>query len=786
MPPFTRDIAMTKLIRPDLGELLSQLKPQAGEERSAMTVPISPADPPDDTMLFEAADDPARRFHLPTYRIATVRAGTGDQFRVRFAQAAAGATLEVFLEPFVPASLGDTAAGTAPLDHVVSAVLVFEPAELAGVRRELPFTEVQRVDGLVRLALTVPTATETSDLYWALTRPENRARLLVRRLIDVAVPVVVTAERPRPDRIDVIATPPVEVFIDPTVHIDPRIFRFEPIVQQDPLHDPDPTVVLRADPVILQPEVLQPDVLQPQVIAQPDVAVLNQRFAVDRITQLPSFARFGALGLGPVGDIGELTPVRRRIPGRVRGGIDAGRAVGLPGRVDIDPVVIDPVVIGPVVVDPVRPPTTVTLYRRTTRSLEVVPAPQPFVFSPTLHDYVFAGVAPSGAPGALVLDQFEFEGTFHSYYRSSGRPEIAYFLPDGFKLARLPQRPRSPFMSVQFDSTDGTIEQATATVVLAAAAWTDPERLADAAARLSRRIDGGATHVDLQPLIADSSRLSLRLALPGEDAQDIPSAVIDLRTVLRTGIEVPLGRFQRLFDALQGGGAAVLTGEVEVRLDHPDRPAEKVPFEARFDDLAGDAVDVAVTSRPDGTGFDVSVLNACESPLRIDAATARTSTGPVAVEGMPPADAPPLAPAAQAGLRVAASGETPVVDVDVTVLPDRAAIWDAVCDETTSFLQRQVTVRTPAVMFDAAQGVIEVTVEIGPAAGGLTSTVTLRPDTLETVATVPVPFGDVVVEKEDAGSYRYRVTAVRADRVTEGDWKTRTAGVLWIVTGDVA
>jgi len=779
MPPFTRDIAMTKLIRPDLGELLSQLKPQAGEERSAMTVPVSPADPPDDTMLFEAADDPARRFHLPTYRIATVRAGAGEQFRVRFAQAAAGATLEVFLEPVVAEALGDAAAGTAPLDHVVSAVLVFEPAELAGVRRELPFTEVQHVDGLVRLALTVTTATETSDLYWALTRPENRARLLVRRLIDVAVPVVVTAERPRPDRIDVIATPPVQVFIDPTVHIDPRIFRFEPVVEPDPLHDPDPTVVLRADPVVLQPEVLQPEVLQPEVIAQadlvvqPEVAVLNQRFAVDRITQLPAFARFGGLGLGPVGEVGELTPARRRIRRRVFDGAEVG------------PLVVDPVVVGPVV-DPVRPPTTVTLYRRTTRSLEVVPAPQPFVFSPTLHDYVFAGVAPSGAPGALVLDQFEFDGTFHSYYRSSGRPEVAYFLPDGFKLARLPQRPRSPFMSVQFDSADGTIEQATATVVLAAAAWTDPDRLADAAARLSQRIDGGATRVDLQPLIADSSRLSLRLALPGEDAQDVPSAVIDLRTVLRTGIEVPLGRFQRLFDALQGGGAAVLTGEVEVRLDHPDRPAEKVPFEARFDDLAGDAVDVAVTPRPDGTGFDVSVVNACESPVRLDSATARTSTGMVTVEGMPPADAVPLAPAAQAGLRVAASAETPVVDVDVTVLPDRAAIWDAVCDETTSFLQRQVTVRTPSVMFDVAQGVIEVTVEIGPAAGGLTSTVTLRPDTLETVATVPVPFGDVVVEKEDAGSYRYRVTAVRADRISEGDWKTRTAGVLWIVTGDVA
>ena len=772
MPPFTRDITQTKLIRPDLGELLSQLKPQAGEERSAMTVPLSPADPPGDTMLFEAPDDPARRFHLPTYRIATVRAGTGEQFRVRFAATAAGATLEVFLEPLVPDALGDAAAGTAPLDHVVSAVLQFEPAELAGVRRELPFTEMQHVDGLVRIALTVTTATETSDLYWALTRPENRARLLVRRLIDVAVPVVVTAERPRPDRIDVIVTPPVEVFIDPTVHIDPRIFRFEPVEQEDPLLDPDPTVVFepQVEAVVLQPEVLQPEVfvqpevLQPEVLLQPEAVVL-QRFAVDRITQLPSFARFGALGLGAVGEVGELTPVRRRIRRRVRDGIDVGPVV---------------------VVDPVRPPAPAILYRRTTRSLEVVPAPQPFVFSPDLHAYVFAGVAPSGAPGALVLDQFEFDGTFHSYYRSSGRPEVAYFLPDGFKLARLPQRPRSPFMSVQFDSADGTIESATATVVLAAAAWSDPERLADAAARLGQRIDGGATQVDLQPLIADSSRLSLRLALPGEDAQDTPSAVIDLRTVLRTGIEVPLGRFQRLFDALQGAGAAVLTGEVEVRLDHPDRPAEKVPFEARFDDLAGEAADIEVRSRPDGTGFDVTVVNACESPLRVDSATAQTSAGPVAIEGMPAVDAAPLAPAAQIVLRVAASAETPEVDVDVSVLPDRAAIWDAVCDETTSFLQRQVAVRTPAVMFDAAQGVIEVVVEIGPAAGGLTSTVTLRPDALETVATVPVPFGDVVVEKEDAGSYRYRVTAVRADRVTEGDWKTRTAGVLWIVTGDVA
>ncbi|MBO9522991.1 MAG: hypothetical protein J7518_15775 [Nocardioidaceae bacterium] len=733
---FARDIAATKLIRPDLGELLSAIKPQTGEDRSAMTVPISPSETPDDRMVYEAPNDPATRFYLPSYRVATVRSGAGEEFRVRFSKGAAGATLEIVLEPYATPEALQAAPDATPLPHTVSAVLNFEPAELAGVRRELAFTEVQQVEGGTRIALTVTAATEISDLFWALTRPENRARLVVRRLIDVALPMTVTRERPKPGRIDVIEVPFEPLKMDPVIKVDPRILKFEPVEKPDPLNDPDPVLIR-------------------DMVVKPEVAT-------------PVFARrTGMLGLG--GRLRDLTRI-----GRVTEGIDLSTLPATkPGT---------PPPAGPG--DEVE---TVVLYRRTTRSVEVVPAPQPFVFSPELHANVFSGVTATGDPGALVLDQIEFGGSFHSYYRSSARPEVAYYLPDAFKLARLPERPRAPFMSVQFDSSDGTVEHTTATVVLAAAAWVDPARLADAATKIAAKASPGDPHatVDLQPLVADSSRLTLRLALPGGDAQEMPGAVIDLRTVLRVGFEVPLGRFQRLFDALQGGGAAMLGGEVEVRLDHPDRPAEKVPFQARFDDLAGNAVDLTLAARAGGDGFDAVLLNAAESPLRVDAVRASVAGTPVAVEGVPAADAPPLAPGASVALHLGGAGR-PDVEADITVLPDKDAIWDAICDETTSFLQREISVRTPAVMFDPAQGILAIAVEIGAPTGGLTSTVTLEATTTEAKATVPLPFGDVVLRREDAGGYRYRVTAVRADRQTVSDWKSGTSAVLFVVTGDVA
>lgn len=764
---FLHDIAATKFIRPDLGELLSSIKPQGGEDRGAMTVPISPSDSPDDRMIFEAPDNPATRFYLPTYRVATERSGAGEEFRVRFSKGAAGATLDVLLEPYAAEGVLEAAPDAKPLDHTVSAVLVIEPAELAGVRRELEFTEVQQVEGGTRIALTVSAAAEISELFWALTRPENRARLVVRRLIDVALPVTVTRELPRPPRIDIFATEVSPVVLDAGLAINPRILKFEPVRRDDPLHDPDPEVVHRAslDATVLNTSVLDALVRDP---------AFRGRLFADLAVPLPEPEP-------------EPVPVpadaSRRFIGRLR-----GRDGGL-GRIR-DGVIIEtlpstkPGTIGPIGPGPEF--ETVVLYRRTTRSVEVVPAPQPFVFPPELGS-VFVGVGATGDPGALVLDQLEFDGSFHSYYRTSARPDVAYYLPDAFKLARLPDRPRAPFMSVRFDSADGTVDQTVATVVLAAAAWVDTRRLADAARRIAEKTSPGSpdARVELQPLIADSARLTLRMALPGEAAQEMPGAVIDLRTVLRVGFELPLGRFQRMFDALQGGGAAMLGGEVEVRLDHPDRPAEKVPFLARFDDLAGTAVDLALAQRAAGDGFDAVLTNAAESPVRIDAVRASVAGAAVAVEGAPGADAAPLSPNETLTLRLAAE-ERPEVEADLTVIPDADAIWDAVCDETTSFLQREISVRTPAAMFDAAQGILAIAVEIGPPGGGLTSTVILEPEALEVKATVPLPFGDVVLRREDAGAYRYRVAAVRADRQTVSDWKTATSSVLFVVTGDVA
>ncbi|MFZ1911915.1 MAG: hypothetical protein WAU30_06105 [Propionicimonas sp.] len=748
------DIATAKVFSPQLGALIAGIKPHAGSSRSSMTVPISPEPEPRDTMVFESPGNPSETFYLPRYRLATVTTDRGEQFRVLMQKQDPGTKLTVVLEPFVPPEVQAAAPQATPIAHEVEALLSFDIPGGAGMKREWPFSDRRAVDDGLELSLVRNDLADRGEMFAALTSPEAHATLVVRRTLSVAVPTAADA----PDLLTQILVPWAR---EPRLHVTREAVEPELVV-------PVPAVVLDPPPRFVVPD------------PGPDLAIRN----------LATF-RGRSLRRQVAGLRAERALLDR--VGELEGRFDPAILVALP---------VDPIRVVP---EPPQPAPVEQLYRATTRSLDQTVTPSPFVFSPQLHGYLFGDVTGTAEQGGMALHQLAFEGRHHSYYVQPQRPEVVYYLPDSFKLARIPQRPRAPLMSVVFASEDGVAENSTAIVVFAASPTVSDRRLEAASAQLATRISGvGGTPLgvlDLQPLLADSSRLTLRVSLPGSagSTTTLPDALIDLRAGLQAGFEVPLTQFQSMFDALHSANPHLLIGEVEVRLDRPDRPAEQIPLSVRMDDLAGPVLDISLAAGATPGRHHATILNAIESPVRMAGVEAflPQPDGPLAclLEGLPD-PLPDLAAGASLmadvvpGSPPQAPDIEPVVTVTgVSVLPDAPAIWESICEDTTSHISREVTVKAPPQLFaapaDGSSAIIELVVELGGITGGLTQTISLNEAATQQVTSIAVPIADLVLRREDTGSYRYRVTTVRPDRVVDGDWKTRSSAILWIVSQDV-
>jgi hypothetical protein len=126
---------------------------------------------------------------------------------------------------------------------------------------------------------------------------------------------------------------------------------------------------------------------------------------------------------------------------------------------------------------------------------------------------------------------------------------------------------------------------------------------------------------------------------------------------------------------------------------------------------------------------------------------------------------------------------------DVEVLADREKIWEAILDPATSEYRRMIQVKTPPGMFDAPAGrpeeqILEIDVELKRGTGRGT-TVALTAQQPQAEVGLPSPIGDYILRREDAGEYSYRVTVIRRAQPKEGEWKTKSADVLWILSADV-
>jgi hypothetical protein len=255
------------------------------------------------------------------------------------------------------------------------------------------------------------------------------------------------------------------------------------------------------------------------------------------------------------------------------------------------------------------------------RVVDQIADPRPFVFSPSLHGYIFSGVTPSSTESSqLTRYQVPWgDGRSHTYYQDGARKEVFYNLPDSFKIARRPDGAHEPLMSVKFGPASSA-EDLKVTFSFVAVPYVDPARLKDAAGKLKAAITDplpkGVAGPQFDPLLAAPGKTHFSLAYPGSDTTKGPfelrsQAIVDLRSGIHDSLSMSLTQFQSIYDAMFSTSSLLLTGKVDVDLGSD--AGEEIPFTARMNDLVGDVFSYSEQSLDPNQG-DEAAGDATQSP----------------------------------------------------------------------------------------------------------------------------------------------------------------------------
>jgi hypothetical protein len=457
--------------------------------------------------------------------------------------------------------------------------------------------------------------------------------------------------------------------------------------------------------------------------------------------------------------------------------------------------------------NPTAETPTEPLFRQVDRVLDDCVAPNPFVFPPALHGYIFGDVtATPGERFELVRHQVTCpkSGRSHSYYQNPVRSYEFYYLPDAFKIARFPQSPHKPTMSVRFATTDASIDAVQVSLDYIALPFVDPARLEAAASELKQKITEplppAAKGLDFEPLLNPPDKTQFLLAIPRSDASSGPfddrkGAMVDLRSGIHDSLSLNMSQFQAVYDALFGGSINLLSGNVVMNLGGEQ---EAIPFAARMDDLIGEVFSYEEFPDEESGGLKISLKNAIESPIIINALNAEIRRGEAATPGqirklvsLENTDQLPveLKPGKELRLLLVPSSPLPgagalhaVFDLTgIKVQPDKDAVWNAILDDALAVYPRLITVKTFKQKFDpppdnADNQIMAVVVDFE---GGVSAELTA--DNLERAVPLPLPIADYVLRKPDQGQYRYKVRVIRLSGETgDTEWRTDNKTTLYV------
>jgi hypothetical protein len=480
--------------------------------------------------------------------------------------------------------------------------------------------------------------------------------------------------------------------------------------------------------------------------------------------------------------------------------------------------------------NPTAGTTTDPLFRQVDRVVDDCVSPNPFVFPPALHGYIFGAI--SATPGErfeLIRHQVTWPegsaGRPYSYYQNPVRSYQFYYLPDAFKIARRPQSPHEPMMSIRYAATEGSLDDVQVALDYIALPFVDPKRLEAAVAQLKSSVTDppppGVNTLTYEPLLNPTDKTHLLLAIPRADAtskfDERKDASVDLRSGIKDSLALLMPQFQAVYDAMFGSSNILLSGTVTMDLGGDQ---ESIPFAVRMNDLIGQIFDYS-ESPSDGGAIRATFQNAIESPVEIHGLSATLRRGqerfPASIQGLDFSSPIRLEPNQELSFQVvpsplvrAASVESVVSLIkstisggaissgdfavpatkgpltceydldDVEVVADKEAIFNAILDPSVAGTYlRPITVKTFKQKFDPPAGdpnnqIISIIVDFESG-----DSVDLNADNLQQIVNLRTSVSDYVLRKVDQGQYRYKFRTVRLSGITEDpDWRTDNRSLL--------
>lgn len=848
----------------------------ATPESAVVAIAYSPEEDVTDTLVFTRIEDESQRLYVPRYSLGVDPATNGQRYQIAIGQEGDDSTLTIGLGLSPPPGMPPEAT---EYPHALTVALDFLMSPPAGARRTLDFSDLTRDANHLWAKLTFASLMERDEAYRALTEPDRQARLIVRRVIDVAAPE--PPARPQPDwggsgglgnggglsgqlprRIVAKWPPPKLVAPD---DFSPVVYPVTPVdlgtlgsvnTLGSSMHlattMPNSVSTLGASTHLAAATLggVKPLSSSSVFMAASSLSlarestlatmVLRSRLAIDDSVRIRPRRVVDTLPV-PVANVGAIEQLAAggtsivvgvtnwadysddffvAAPDLPPGGAnlwasrtwvdvedgetgkrlyqfcDLSSAKQLSGlSFMLSPGSAAPASLRIRLLDRRSGTERVSEsaasggtrsvrlgpdYRILRVQLEQVVNPSPFAFSPALHGYIIEGSAPTGGPAPLIRHALQWKGRFYTYLQDPARRSLVYMFPDSFKIARRRDPPFTPFATVRVNSkADGSDTVVIFDYVVAPSI--DAKRLSDARTQLLAQPQFGASDVAFKPLPTSDIRFFTdRPTVGGSLREQRSDARVVLQGAVKDTLIMPLADFRLLFDAMHQSTAALFLGRVEI--DVPGSVTEIIPFEARFGDLEGEIFSYEAVA--DGDRLRVALVNAIESPVDIQTLDATASNGDVtSVMTITPGALPKLALAPAAAIELsltptAPAGSDPSLSFDlrgVRVAVDVEAVWDAILDRSAVQFFRLVTVKTVPALFNPIAGreleqVVSVLVEFE---GGGTAELT-APDSLQAQVRVDHPIDDVILGRPVSSSYRYTVTAIRANGTQSRDPEPRT------------
>ncbi len=497
-------------------------------------------------------------------------------------------------------------------------------------------------------------------------------------------------------------------------------------------------------------------------------------------------ASSAALRLMPEG--GDFEPGRRP-PGKTRPPMVFSPPTPIVTR---PPIVFSP----PIVTRPPVPPSPPRVRTVSCALDDLVP----LRFDIEAHPYLFPAGAGAAVGAEIERVQLRYpaddpNGRVHTYFYSFTKPNLFYYLPDAFKLARTLTPPFVPAMTIKNDPSQGPSNPRVALTAFLRPD-VDAARLLAAKAALRAHIPASADtpsdEPELQPLQA---KAVLKLGVPRSGlVQTVETdAVIDLANGFLVDEHFALPDFQDVFAALNTTGISTLFRGVVV-VSTGLAAQDLIPTEIRFADMEGELF--TYDEQPDAASGTVATTlrNATESPLRIEALPVWLRRDGIdaqaMIDGLDLSSPVTLAPDATVSITVRATqplvGGGPIDAIfdlgQVRAQPDPDKILPLILDKSVNQeVVRPVKVETALDLLGEGaspdQSIRRIVVEFRG-----NRRVELDSDHLVKEVEVPIPLLDVLLRRNTEGTYSYRqIIIYKSNRqVVDQTWRQGDLSFLFV------